>query len=84
MYKRQGHTDSVGSYIDNLLLSQQRAYNVASYVLADDYSHISDSTREHLRQVATANGRSFSDLIYNEGDKAEDFLTEVSTFMFLV
>ena len=62
----EGHTDSVGSYIDNLLLSQQRAYNVASYVLADDYSHISDSTREHLRQVATANGRSFSDLIYNE------------------
>ena len=62
----EGHTDSVGSYIGNLLLSQQRAYNVASYVLADDYSHISDSTREHLRQVATANGRSFSDLIYNE------------------
>ena len=62
----EGHTDSVGSYIDNLLLSQQRAYNVASYVLADGYSHISDSTREHLRQVATANGRSFSDLIYNE------------------
>lgn len=62
----EGHTDSVGGYIDNLLLSQQRAYNVASYVLADGYSHISDSTREHLRQVATANGRSFSDLIYNE------------------
>ena len=44
----EGHTDSVGSYIDNLLLSQQRAYNVASYVLADDYSHISDSTREDV------------------------------------
>ena len=33
----EGHTDSVGSYISNLLLSQQRAYNVASYVLADGY-----------------------------------------------
>ena len=62
----EGHTDSVGGYIDNLLLSQQRAYNVASYVLADNYPYISAATREHLREVATANGRSFSDLIYDE------------------
>ena len=62
----EGHTDSVGGYIDNLLLSQQRAYNVASYVLADGYPYISDETRAHLREVSTANGRSFSDLIYNE------------------
>ena len=61
----EGHTDSVGSYISNLLLSQQRAYNVASYVLADGYPHISEATREHLRQVTTANGRSESDLIYD-------------------
>ena len=62
----EGHTDSVGGYIDNLLLSQQRAYNVASYVLADGYPYISDEMRAHLREVSTANGRSFSDLIYNE------------------
>ena len=62
----EGHTDSVGGYIDNLLLSQQRAYTVASYVLADGYPYISGETRAHLRDVATANGRSFSDLIYNE------------------
>ena len=61
----EGHTDSVGSYISNLLLSQQRAYNVASYVLADGYPYISEETREHLRQVTTANGRSESDLIYD-------------------
>ena len=61
----EGHTDSVGSYISNLLLSQQRAYNVASYVLADGYPHISEATRAHLRDVTTANGRSESDLIYN-------------------
>ena len=61
----EGHTDSVGSYISNLLLSQQRAYSVASYVLDDGYTHISQETRDHLREVATANGRSFSDLIYN-------------------
>ena len=61
----EGHTDSVGNYIDNLLLSQQRAYNVASYVLADNYPYITAGQRAHLRDVATANGRSFSDLIYN-------------------
>ena len=60
----EGHTDSVGSYISNLLLSQQRAYSVASYVLADGYPYISEETRAHLRQVTTANGRSESDLIY--------------------
>ena len=61
----EGHTDSVGSYISNLLLSQQRAYNVASYVLADGYPYISEEMRAHLRQVTTANGRSESDLIYD-------------------
>ena len=67
----EGHTDSVGSYIDNLLLSQQRAYSVASYVLADGYAQIDEATREHLRDVTTANGRSESDLIYG-ADGAED------------
>ena len=67
----EGHTDSVGSYISNLLLSQQRAYSVASYVLADGYHYISEETRAHLRQVTTANGRSESDLIY-AADGTED------------
>ena len=67
----EGHTDSVGSYISNLLLSQQRAYSVASYVLADGYPYISEETRAHLRQVTTANGRSESDLIY-AADGTED------------
>ncbi|NLF26485.1 MAG: OmpA family protein [Clostridiales bacterium] len=67
----EGHTDSVGGYIDNLRLSQQRAYNVGSYVLADGYPHISGEVREHLRKIATANGRSYSNLIYG-ADGAEN------------
>ena len=67
----EGHTDSSGGYIDNLKLSQQRAYNVASYVLADNYTSISSVTREHLRDISTANGRSYSDLIHDT-DGAED------------
>ena len=57
----EGHTDSLGGYIDNLELSQQRALAVASYVLDDDYRGISADQKRQLRRVATANGRSFSD-----------------------
>ena len=57
----EGHTDSLGSYLDNLALSQQRALAVASYVLDDDYHGISAAQKRQLRLVATANGRSFSD-----------------------
>lgn len=57
----EGHTDSLGGYIDNLELSQQRALAVASYVLNDDYRAITADQKSHLRTVATANGRSFSD-----------------------
>ena len=57
----EGHTDSLGTYIDNLELSQQRALAVASYVLDDGYRAITADQKRHLRQVTTANGRSFSD-----------------------
>ena len=57
----EGHTDSTGSYIDNLELSQQRALAVAAYVLDDDYRGITADQKRQLRVVATANGRSFSD-----------------------
>ena len=57
----EGHTDSLGSYIDNLELSQQRALAVARYVLDDDYGGITADQKRQLRRVATANGRSFSD-----------------------
>ena len=57
----EGHTDSLGTYLDNLALSQQRALAVASYVLDDDYRGISTAQKRRLREVVTANGRSFSD-----------------------
>ena len=62
----EGHTDSVGDYIRNLELSQQRAGAVASYVLSDSYTAITSGQRRLLRQMATANGRSFSDPVLNE------------------
>lgn len=62
----EGHTDSTGGYINNLQLSQRRALAVASYVLADDYRHISGNVKENLRDVVTVNGRSYSDPILDE------------------
>jgi len=60
----EGHTDTTGDYITNLRLSQQRALAVAAYVLADDYTGITPTQKRLLRDLATANGRSFSDPVY--------------------
>ena len=61
----EGHTDTAGDYITNLELSQRRALAVASYVLADSYGGISATQKSLLRDLATANGRSFSDPVRN-------------------
>ena len=61
----EGHTDSVGSYISNLNLSQSRAYSVAAYFLADDQTMFQPEELTILRQITTANGRSWSFLILN-------------------
>jgi chemotaxis protein MotB len=61
----EGHTDTNGSYLYNLELSQQRALSVASYCLKDDSKIISDDEIAELRDIVTANGRSYSDVIYN-------------------
>lgn len=67
----EGHTDSVGSYMGNLELSQSRALAVARYVLSDGYPHIDQPTKDYLRTIVTANGQSESKLIYT-ADGAED------------
>lgn len=61
----EGHTDKVGSYMYNLELSQKRAFEVAKYVLSDEFSEISSEEKENLRSILTANGRSYSYTIVN-------------------
>lgn len=67
----EGHTDSLGGYIGNLQLSQRRALAVASYVLADEYRSISTAQKRMLRDVVTANGRSFSDPVLGENGRED-------------
>lgn len=67
----EGHTDSNGGYIMNLELSQQRALAVASYVLGDSYRGITNEQKMTLREIATANGRSYSDRIIVDGVEDE-------------
>ena len=60
----EGHTDTVGSYLFNLELSQKRALSVASFCLEENSGL--DGDVEELRKIVTANGRSYSNPIYNE------------------
>jgi chemotaxis protein MotB len=62
----EGHTDTNGTYLYNLELSQQRAFSVATFCLTENTGVLSKEEIETLRSVLTANGRSYSNPIYNE------------------
>lgn len=59
----EGHTDSKGSYLFNLQLSQDRALGVASYML--EMPGLSYAQRQKLQDILTAKGRSYSDRVFN-------------------
>ena len=60
----EGHTDSTGSYEHNLELSQNRALNVAKYCL--NMGTLTQTQKTRLKAIITAQGRSFSDPVYDE------------------
>ena len=63
----EGHTDSVGSYIYNLNLSQKRALAVMEYLITLDF------TKKHnIRPLMTASGRAYIDLIKVNGVEDKD------------
>ena len=67
----EGHTDSVGSYLFNLELSQNRALAVAKYAL--ELGSLTADQRALLQDILTAKGRSFSNPIYNpDGSENRD------------
>ncbi len=65
----EGHTDSSGTYESNLKLSQDRALQVALYCL--NMNSLTQAQKTKLRQILTAKGRSYSDLVY-DGNGRED------------
>lgn len=62
----EGHTDTAGTYMYNLGLSQSRAQAVASFCLAEDQALFDEATLETIRSLVTVSGKSWSDPIYND------------------
>ena len=60
----EGHTDTSGSYLSNLALSQERALAVATYCLSSEMTGLTSAEKQMLQSIMTANGRSFSDPVY--------------------
>ena len=68
----EGHTDSSGSYLSNLALSQERALAVATYCLGGEMTGLTAKEKQVLQGILTANGRSSSDPVldrYGNEDK---------------
>ena len=62
----EGHTDTVGTYMYNLQLSQNRALAVAEYCLDEKNSSLTNTELKVLRGLLTANGRSWSAPVYKD------------------
>jgi len=62
----EGHTDSDGTYLYNLNLSQKRAYAVMNYLLTLKFTK-----ENHLKPLLVASGRSYLDPIYDKNGKED-------------
>ena len=63
----EGHSDSDGSYLYNLNLSQKRAFAVMNYLLTLDYIK-----RNNIQEKLVASGRSYLDAIKVNGVEDKD------------
>ena len=63
----EGHTNSDGSYLSNLQLSQQRALEVMQFLYES-----SSIEKDLLNKYVSSSGKSSSDLIYKDGVEDKD------------
>ncbi len=61
-----GYTDTSGSYLYNLELSQERALAVAEYLFSIEGSFLTEQEQENLRAKLSTNGHSMSNPVYGE------------------
>jgi len=59
-----GYTDTSGSYLYNLKLSQERALAVADYLFSIEGSFLTAQEQENLRAKLSTNGHSMSNPVY--------------------
>eukprot|EP01156_Anaeramoeba_ignava_P017772 Anaeramoba_ignava/a89985_15.p1 GENE.a89985_15~~a89985_15.p1 ORF type:complete len:421 (-),score=56.79 a89985_15:124-1386(-) len=64
----EGHTDSKGSYIYNLELSQKRALEVMKFLYSLDFED-----KSLLEKFISASGRSFSNLVYDQNGNEDRY-----------
>ena len=62
----EGHTDTTGTYLVNLELSQKRAFSVADFCLDEKQNFLTKDERDTLQMFLTTNGRSWSDPVLKE------------------
>ncbi|GAA0494163.1 OmpA family protein [Salinibacillus aidingensis] len=66
----EGHTDSDGSYMYNLELSQDRAFSIVRYILSDEFGDFPH--KDALREKISAIGKSESHPILVDGQEDMD------------
>lgn len=67
----EGHTDTDGSYLFNLDLSQKRAYSVAEFCVDEKNSFLDEESRKALEKILSTNGKSYSDPVYDENGEID-------------
>ena len=78
----EGHTDTSGTYLFNLELSQERAYSVAEYCLSDDAGLLNAYYLSEMRKVTSTTGRSWSDPVYRPDGTEDDEASRRVEFLF--
>jgi len=78
----EGHTDTEGSYLVNLSLSQKRALAVAEYCLSEKNGILTDRQLEEMRNLVSASGRSYSDPVYDEDGEIDMAASRRVEFLF--